>query len=218
MPLLKTLPSRLVFLLTLATAARVSKPHALSTAPVGLVKRTDGSIDLVTDPGFIAKYRLPSVGAQSINLLPIKKIDKARIASLQCPVRALKIYLARTKDLRGDRTRLFLPIDQDRQDISAQPISSWIRQVIRGAYDDLSTGGSSRIRIKAHEVRAVATSVALARNCAVKDIIASVAWRSDSVFARFYLRDMKGQQAELDRLGTVAAAQHLLPAGKSSSG
>ena len=200
------------FLLALATAARVGELHALSTREDCLQKRQDGSYHLMTDPAFIAKNRLPSVGSQSIHLVPIKSVDRSPFAQFQCPVRALRIYLHRTKQKRGGRTRLFLPLRENRQDITIQSISSWIRQVIKGAYDDLSPTGSKDLRIKAHEVRAVSASVALMRNCALKDILDAVSWKSDSVFARCYLRDMSAQRTDLDSLGAVAAAHHLLPA------
>lgn len=199
------------FLIALATAARVSEVHALSTREDCLQFRQDGSVDLLTDPSFIAKNRLPSVGAQSIRITPIKKVDRSPLACQQCPVRALKIYLHRTKRKRGGRTRLFLPLREERQDISAQSVSSWIRQVIIEAYNALSPEGSKRLHIRAHEVRAVSASAALARNCALKDILEAVSWKSDSVFVRCYLRDMAGQQMDLDRLGAVTVAQHLRP-------
>ena len=168
--------------------------------------RQDGSVDLMTDPAFIAKNRLPSVGAQRIRLRPIREADGSDLAALQCPVRSLEIYLRRTQEERGDRTRLFLPLRQSRRDISSQTISSWLRTAIREAYEDLSPGGSKRLKIRAHEVRAVSTSVALARNCALKDFIDAVAWRSNSVFARFYLRVMSGQETDLNRLGAVSVS------------
>ena len=212
---IKELTLKTCFLLSLATAARVSELHALSTKEACLQWRQDGSVDLITDPAFIAKNRLPSVGAQRIHLQPIRSVDDADLSKLQCPVRALKFYIRRTKRERGDRTRLFLSLQHTRRDISSQTISFWLRQVIRDAYTDLSPTGSERLlkrlKIRAHEIRAVSASVALLRNCAVEDIIEAVSWRSDSVFARCYLRDMSGQQENLDRLGTVSAAQQVLP-------
>ena len=209
---LKEVTLKTCFLLSLATAARVSELHALSTAPECLQKRIDGSVQLMTDPAFIAKNRLPSAAAQSICLQPIKSVDNSRRAQLQCPVRALKTYLRRTKELRNGRTRLFLPLKHGKEDITAQAISSWIREVIRSAYENISQEAAAGLKIRAHEVRAVSASVALLRNCAVKEIIKAVSWRSDSVFARFYLRDMSGQVRDLDRLGAVSVAQHVLPA------
>lgn len=128
----KELTLKTCFLLALATAARVSELHALSTKDECLQWRQDGSVHLVTDPSFIAKNRLPSVGAQSIHLRPIRQVDDSSLARLQCPVRALKYYLRRTKETRGDRSRLFLPLVAGRRDLTAQTISHWISVLIKG--------------------------------------------------------------------------------------
>lgn len=198
------------FLVALATAARVSELHALSVADGCFQKRQDGSIDLLPDPSFLAKNRLPSAAAQTIHLVPLKSAENAVQARLQDPVRALKIYRRRTKEARGDRTRLFLPIKEGKADISAQTISSWLRSVISSAYADLSPQAAKLLRIRAHEVRAVSTSLALQRNCAVQDIIQAVGWRSNSTFARFYMRDLSTQREELNMVGDIVAAQAAL--------
>jgi hypothetical protein len=199
------------FLLALATAARVSELHALSVNPDCLQFRADGSVQLLTNPAFIAKNRLPAVGAQTINLLPLKGVDRSHISRRQDPVRALKIYLRRSRPYRRGRSRLFLPLYKAKEDISAQTVSSWLRWVIRSAYDDLSPSGAKRLKIRAHEIRAVSTSVALDRNCSVKDIIAAVGWRSDSTFARFYLRDLSVQRRNLSLVGDITVAQQHPP-------
>lgn len=200
------------FLLALATASRVSEIHAFSVHPDCLQRRTDGSIQLITDPQFIAKNRLPSVGNQKVCLIPLKSADASPIVRLQDPVRALKIYIKRTRETRNGRTRLFIPIRRDKEDITVQTISSWLRTVIREAYEELSPDGAKRLRIRAHEVRAVAASVAFQRNCSIRDIVESVGWRSESTFARFYLRNLSNQASGLDLIGDLSAAQRALPA------
>ena len=203
------LTKKTCFLLALASASRVSEIHAMSCHESCLQFRQDGSVTLTTAPGFVAKNRLPSVGNQSITIPSLKKADPSRAGKLHDPVRALKIYLRRTQPFRRGRTRLFLPLRQAQEDISAQTISSWIRSVIRDAYSDLSPERASQLRIKAHEVRAVATSTALDRNCALRDIISAVGWRSDSTFASSYLRDLSSQRETLDLVGPVVAAQQI---------
>lgn len=214
---LADLTRKTCFLVALATAARVSEIHALSVAEGCFQKRSDGSIDLLTDPQFIAKNRLPSVGVQTIRLVSLKSVDGSSQARMQDPARALKIYVRRTKEIRGDRTRLFLPIREGKLDISAQTISSWLRSVITGAYADISPQAAKILRIRAHEIRAVSASVAFQRNCALRDIIRAVGWRSDSTFARCYLRDLSSQRGELNLVGTVAAAQTSLPGSAAES-
>ena len=43
---------------------------------------------------------------------------------------------------------------------------------------------------RAHSIRAVSTSITFMRNWSVSRVLKSVAWRSNSVFASFYLRDI----------------------------
>ena len=54
-----------------------------------------------------------------------------------CPVRALKYYLDRTKDLRKNKNLLFVAIKEDfTRDISRATISSWLKQTILLAYEE----------------------------------------------------------------------------------
>lgn len=205
---LHLLTKKTCFLIALASAARVSEIHALSMDPSCLQFRQDGSVSLTTAPGFIAKNRLPELGNQSINIPPLQRDDKTSSGRFNDPVRALRIYLRRTEEFRRGRTRLFLPLQQAREDIATGTISYWIRSVIRDAYTDLSPDVATRLKIKAHEVRAVATSTAFVRNCALKDVIKAVGWRSDSTFASAYLRDMGLQRDNLAAVGPLVAAQH----------
>jgi hypothetical protein len=60
---LKHLTWKTVFLVTLATAGRVSEVHALSARWDCLGFNQDGSVSVLTTPGFLAKNRLPEWGA-----------------------------------------------------------------------------------------------------------------------------------------------------------
>ena len=62
-----------VFLVTLATAARVSEIHALSASAECLRFIDNGSVSLLTSPGFIAKNRLPELGSQAYSLSPLQR-------------------------------------------------------------------------------------------------------------------------------------------------
>ena len=88
-------------------------------------------------------------------------------------------------------------------------LSHWLRSTIREAYSELSPSKAKLLKIRAHEIRAVASSVALERNVAITDIIRSVGWRSDSVFARHYLRDLSSWRSSLNDVGPISAAQSI---------
>jgi hypothetical protein len=85
----------------------------------------DGSVSLLTFPGFLAKNALPEHGNQQFVLEPLDN-------TFLCPVRALKIYLQRTKE-RSTQAPLFLPFRGPAKS-SPQLISSWIKSAIVQAY------------------------------------------------------------------------------------
>lgn len=187
---LADLTKKTIFLVALASASRVSELHALSVAEGCFQRRSDGLVELLPDPHFLAKNHIPSMRAQSIRIPSLKSSDMSPQARMQDPVRALKIYIRRTKDRRGGRTRLFRPIRSDKDDITAQTISSWLRGVISSAYQEISPQAAKILKVRAHKIRAVSSSLALSRNCASRDIVQAVGWRFESTFARFHLRDL----------------------------
>lgn len=199
---MRELTLKTCFLLALATASRVSELHALSASADYLQFRSDGSVTLITRPGFVAKNRLPSVppSPMVVQRLPAQNAQE----HLQDPVRALKKYIRRTKQKRTPDSRLFLPLVDNKPDISAQTISSWIKAVIREAYAELVPASRSLLRIRAHEVRAISTSLAFERSVSAADIMSAVGWRSPSTFAKFYLREMRPAREALELVGQIA--------------
>ncbi len=109
---LKHLILKTVFLLTLDARARRSEIHAIDTTHITL---TDSwkSITLAPNPKFINKNFDYSTGKRNFQGFTIEAM-KHRLGpgleeeALLCPVRALRWYLHKTKDLRGNRTRLFI--------------------------------------------------------------------------------------------------------------
>lgn len=213
------LTQKTVFLLTLATAGRISEIHAFSVDPEHLrFNQSDDSVSLRTQSGFIAKNQLPSVCPGEILIPNLAKTLKSKdFNRCLCPVRALKYYIKRTESLRKDRKRLFLPI-KGNHDISKGSISGWISSVIRLAYKNLSSVKLSMLKIRAHELRALSTSWAYFNKTPMEDIIRAAVWSNNSVFAKFYLRDLSRQSQNLSLLGPVVSAQRIVggPDGLSS--
>ena len=125
---LPTLTYKCVFLVTLATALRISEVHALSTHQDCLRRNMDGSVTLLTFPGFVAKNKTPLAGAQRVTLHPLKDCPTL------CPVQALEDYLCRTQKLRSDNTSLFLSLRNPRARSSPTLLSYWVRGTIQAAY------------------------------------------------------------------------------------
>ena len=74
-----------------------------------------------------------------------------------CPVRAVKIYLNKTKSLRKRRKRLFIPTQGD-QDLAKPTLSRWVKYAIKNAYDTISKNPLSLFKPRAHELRAISAS------------------------------------------------------------
>ncbi len=216
---LKLLTLKTVFLLSLASSKRVSELHALTFRSVRFPGTFAESqkFEASFDPKFRAKTQkqdeiLPPLVIPALtNLAPEEGAD----AEL-CPVRALKEYWRRTKDvkIRKDRTRLFVPYKQDAstREISVLSISRWIITAIRSAYE--TTGQNHQelklARVKAHEVRALSTSWAEFNGVSVDEILRAASWRSKGVFASFYLRDVSSFQEGMFSLGPIVAAQSVI--------
>ncbi|MCG8069891.1 MAG: hypothetical protein JAY84_18765 [Candidatus Thiodiazotropha taylori] len=213
------LTQKTVFLLTLATAGRVSEIHALAMDPEHLrFNESDGSVSLRTQSGFIAKNQLPSVCSPEI-LVPnlARSVSDKDFNRMLCPVRALKLYLRKTESIRNNRKRLFLPI-RGNHDITKGSISGWISSVIRLAYKSISKVKFSSLRVKPHELRALSTSWAYVNKVPMDDIVKAAVWSSSSVFARFYLRDLSKQSCNLSLMGPLVTAQKVVggPVGQPS--
>ena len=87
----------------------------------------DGSLILRTQVGFLAKNQLPSRAPDSIIIPRLSNYccKSDNLNRMLCPVRAVKIYLNKTKSLRKHRKRLFIPITGD-QDLAKSTLSCWV--------------------------------------------------------------------------------------------
>ena len=201
-----------VFLLTFASAKRCSEIHSLSVEDGYCRFNSDGSVTLLSQPGFLAKTQLPSVASQPFTIPSLANScgseDPDRTL---CPVRALKHYLARVKSIRKGRKRLFIPTVGD-GDICKSSISRWIASVIRRAYKDLSPACVRLLKIKAHELRALSTSWAFINRSPLEEILRASYWKSSSTFSNFYLRSFAQQTDNISALGPLVAAQHVINA------
>ena len=65
--------------------------------------------------------------------------------------------------------------------------------------------------VRAHSIRGVATSVAFLRNWSVSKVLEAPTWRSNSVFASCYLKDVSYLFEDLRSLGPFVAAGSVLP-------
>ena len=196
----RSLTLKTLFLLALATAKRVGELQALSS----VVTFVDGDACLSYIPQFVAKSE--SLTRSIPRSFLVKSLaDFAAgldIDLLLWPVRALRLYLHRTRSLSPLRHRLFVSPRRPSRAMSKNAVSFFMREVIHAAGAARPEVGS----LRAHEVRSVSTSVAFHRNWSVSSVLESATWTSSSVFSSFYLRDIQHEYDGLLSLGPFVAA------------
>ena len=177
---LRSLTKKVLFLVSLATAKRVSELQALSR----VVSFSSSGACLSYVPNFVAKTE------SIINPLPrsfvVQSLDDFAAGLdeelLLCPVRALREYLKRTATFVDCPRWLFVSPHSPSRAVSKNGISFLLREVIyeSGACSEEGTS------LRAHSIRGIATSSAFFENWSISSIFDGASWRSNSVFTSFY--------------------------------
>ena len=173
---LKLLTFKTVFLLTLASGKRRSEVHAWTHSSLSY-KENWSQVTLAPSTAFLAKNQLASDGPAAIKpvVIPALKpqLDRGLTQDRSlCPVRALKYYLDRTKDLRKNKNLLFVAIKEGFTiDISRAIISSWLKQTILLAYGNSDSESQELYQVKAHDVLSMAASLAFRGGISLNEIL-----------------------------------------------
>ena len=190
---LKVLTLKTVFLLAITTAKRVSDLHALSIHPECLSFGGGGlSVRLQPNPVFISKTQrvAPPVRLEAFHPPPFLSDQDQHLHAL-CPVRILRHYLDRTKDIRGSVSQLLVTHGPGRAAGSAASktsISRWLVEAIRLAYSVKEVEAPAGLR--AHSSRAQAASWALFKGVSIQEVCDAANWASGLTFATFYSLDV----------------------------
>lgn len=142
--------------------------------------------------------------------------------ALNCPVRAIRMYMKRTKSLRNGKKLLFIPlIATNSNEISPNTISGWIKHAIQTCYDEQKKKDRSLIPvsgvIKAHQVRGMAATWAVRGNVSIPQIMDSCLWRTHNTFTTFYLKDTWKSVDDQYKIGSFVAAQSVISPGGSAT-
>ena len=123
-----------------------------------------------------------------------------------CPVRALRCYLDRTKDLRGSRSLLFISLNKGHtSDIRPATLSSWLKQTILLCYKQADQ--------QTLDIRAFMASKAFYGGVSVDQI-----WKTPNTFTKFYLKDLTwSDNGNNMYLGPIVAAQQVLDPSSQTS-
>ena len=136
---LKHLTLKTVFLSALGSGKRRSEIHAWLYKNIRHQENWS-QVSLYPCPSFLSKNQLAREGLASVAPVVIPVLAPSLDNSLKedkslCPVRALRYFLDRTKDLREGKDLVFVSFKKSFQkDILPSTISSWIKQTVLFCY------------------------------------------------------------------------------------
>ncbi len=183
---LKFLSLKTVLLTALTSIKRVGDLQAFSVSEECLVFGPVYShVVLRPRPGYVPKVPTTPFRDQVVNMqaLPSEEADPA--LALLCPVRALRIYVTRTRSVRSSEQLFVCHGGQQKgKAVSKQRLAHWIVEAVALAYQ--SQGEPCPLGVRAHSTRSVASSHALAHGASLADICRAAGWATPNTFARFY--------------------------------
>ena len=136
---LKHLTFKTVFLLALGSGKRRSKIHAWLYKNIRHQENWS-QVSLYPSPSFLSKNQLardrPACVASVVIPALAPSLDKSLMEDKSlCPVRALRYYLDRTKELRKGKDLVFVSFRKSfHKDIVPSTISSWMKQTVLLCY------------------------------------------------------------------------------------
>ena len=201
---LLSLTKKTLILVALALAKRISELQALSRE-VGF--SSEGAL-LSLLLSFRAKNdfkckRLP----RNFLIKQLTSLVGDEEEALLCPVRALREYIRRTKDLVGPNMfQLFVSPRTPTRPASKNALTCLIRLVITEAHESLCPELLPILKVKSHELRAVSTSVAFKHNLSLDAVMEAAQWRCHNVFAAHYLKEVSFEYADCRTLGPLLVA------------
>ena len=201
---LLSLTKKTLILVTLALAKRLSEIQALSRS-VGF--SVEGAlVSLVLN--FRAKndFKCKRL-ARNFLIKELTSLVGDEEEALLCPVRCLREYLKRTKDIAGpDMKNLFVSPRSPSRPASKNAIAYLVKSAIREAHEWLGSDMLPILKVKSHELRAVSTSVAFEYNLSLNSVMEAAQWRCNSVFASHYLKEVSFNYDECRTLGPLVVA------------
>ena len=96
-----------------------------------------------------------------------------------CVRACLREYINRTKELRGNNTKLLISFRKPHNAVTTSTVSRWLKETLRLSGIDITV-------YKSHSVRAAATSAAQLLNVTIEDILSAGGWAAAETFRKFY--------------------------------
>ncbi|MPC61835.1 hypothetical protein E2C01_055911 [Portunus trituberculatus] len=99
------------------------------------------------------------------------------VERLLCPVRALHHYLHRTASPTRPRN-LFLAVKCPSSPMSKAAISFFLWDTIKSAHASFPDSSCRELKVRAHDIRGIATSMLMWKNCSVPTILRAACGRT----------------------------------------
>ena len=212
---LKHLTFKTLFLLALGSGKRRSEIHAWLYRNIRH-QENSSQVSLYPSPSFLSKNQLARDGPAAVAPVVIPALAPSLDKSLKddkslCPVRALRYYLDRTKDLRTGKELVFVLFRKSFQKdiVPATVSSSRIKQTVLLCYQLSGEEAQTLHQVRAHDVRVFAASKAFQGRVSLDQILSACHWKAHNTFTQFYLKDLAWADSELYHLGPVVAAQQI---------
>ena len=193
---LQLLTWKAVFLVAVTSGRRVGDIHAMSADPELTVFHRDRVSIRLPDsyrPKVDHTFHVTAPIELPVLFQPSSSGTNPRHAHALDVRKTLKVYIKRTKEIRKD-SQLFCCYGGGKvgSPASKQTISRWLASTICWAYT--SKGISPPEGLKAHSIRAVATSKAFAAALPIEEICSAAIWSRPSTFIKHYQLDKHSRE------------------------
>ncbi|XP_068237580.1 uncharacterized protein [Palaemon carinicauda] len=182
-----------LFLMSLASGARISELSALSRDPGHIEFLSSGKILISPDNRFLAKNEDPQNRWSPWKIVPLPQDPSL------CPVTTLKAYLNRTSNKSAGP----LFIRENGGTITLKGIRQQILYFIKQA------NPASFPHV--HDIRAVATSINYFRHMNFDELTKYTGWKSPAVFKGHYLKPLEALKFATVAAGNVVPPENLDP-------
>ncbi len=126
-------------------------------------------------PGYMPKVPTTPFRDQVVNLQALSWEEADSALALLCPVRALRIYVDRTRSFKSSEQLIVCHGGQQKgKAVSKQRLDDWIVDAVALACQ--SQGEPCPLEVRAHSTRSVAFSYALAHGTSLADICRAAGW------------------------------------------
>ncbi|MPC77830.1 hypothetical protein E2C01_072297 [Portunus trituberculatus] len=114
--------------------------------------------------------------------------------------------LERSKNFSHKPRNFFISPSNTAKPLSKNALSFLLKEIILQAHESFPEELQQPLKVRARDIRRIATSLNLSRNHSFTAILEAASWKTPSVFANHYLKDLERIDGETYYLGPIVAA------------